>query len=733
MRRLDPRCPEVRPRHLPACLALALLVPLLASCADREAPAEILWDEWGVPHIYAESTEGLGHAFGWAQMRLHGDAILQLYGLARGRGAEYWGEGHLASDRLLHRLGLPEGAEAALGAQRPELRRYLEAFAEGMNAYAEAHPEALADSVERVLPVEPADPLRHGQRQMFAFVSLIGSQPSVIGLDGMPTRAYEREAQGSRAAASSGAAAGSNTWAIGPSRSASGNAMLLLNPHLPWRMPFMRWTEAKLAGPEGTHYGSTLIGVPVMILGFNEALGWSHTVNTVDALDAYRLRLEGDGYRFDGEVRAFEEERRVLRVRTPDGGTRPDTVLLRRSVHGPVAWTGDSTAVALRSPVVDRWGALGQWWEMARAGSLSEFEDVLRPLRIPFLTVAYADREGRVFYLSNGQVPERPSGDFARWQRTLPGDTPATLWEGILDYGDLPRVVDPESGFVQNSNSPPWLAAGPGEALEPDSFPPYLSPPGPLNLREQRGLEMLVADDTVSFDELVEMRYSNRLLMADRVLDDLLLAARASEDEVVRRAADVLEAWDRSANRESRGAVLFREWALRFCAGQGGGTAGGSCGWETPWSPSEPLATPDGLADPGAAAERLGRAARAVAGRHGSLDVAWGEVMRLSDDLPGNGATGQLGAFHVVEFGATNEEGSRFRPVHGDSWVAAVEFTPEGPRGELLLAYGNASQPGSPHDGDQLELLFSREMRPLWWSRDSVEAHLERRETPGRP
>lgn len=67
--------------------------------------------------------------------------------------------------------------------------------------------------------------------------------------------------------------------------------MLLINPHLPWGLPFMRFTEARLAGPESTVYGATLVGMPVMILGFNEHLGWSHTVNTVDALDAYRLRL----------------------------------------------------------------------------------------------------------------------------------------------------------------------------------------------------------------------------------------------------------------------------------------------------------------------------------------------------------------------------------------------------------------------------------------------------------
>jgi len=346
-------------------------------------------------------------------------------------------------------------------------------------------------------------------------------------------------------------------------------------------------------------------------------------------------------------------------------------------------------------------------------------------------TVSYADREGRILYLFNGQVPERPSGGFGRWQREAAGDTPANLREGILAYEELPRLVDPAGGFVQNSNSPPWWASVP-RTLEPDSFPAHLAPPGPLNLREERGLEMLLADETIAFDELVRLRHSSRMLMADRLLDELLPAARASADSLAREAARVLEAWDRAADADSRGAVLFQAWAAALCDGGAGGTRENPCGYGTRWSPDRPLATPDGLADPEAAAALLGRVAATVSDRHGALDVAWGDVMRLGPEIPGNGAPGALGSFHVVEYGPAGEDGRR-RAAHGDTWVAALEFTPDGPRGRILLSYGNASQPGSPHDGDQLELLSREEMRPLWWSRDSVEAHLERRETPGAP
>lgn len=691
-----------------------MLLLVLASTGACRPPAEVaevpveqsevLWDEWGVPHVYARNLEELGYGFGWAQVHSHGDALLRLYGTARGRGAEYWGADYLASDRLMHALGIPQSGPAALAAQPPAFRRYLQAFAAGINAYAEAHPEALADDVEAVLPVEAADVFRHGQRQLFTFASLTSNRPPIVQLSGQPVDAP----------------LGSNTWAIGLSRSASGHAMLLQNPHLPWGEPLMRFYEAHLAGPGVNVYGATLLGMPGIAIGFNEHLGWSHTVNTVDVLDTYRLRLAGDGYLFDGAVRPFDVRRHVLRVRQSDGTTRVDTVVARRSVQGPVVQMTDSTAIAVRAPLLQRHGALRQWWDMGRARSLDAFEAVLERLQIPMFTVSYADRDGHIFYLFNGQVPDRAQGDYAYWQQAVPGDTRATLWTSIHDYSELPKVTDPSTGFLQNSNSPPWFATLPSLLL-PSDYPAYMAPQWLLQ-REQRGLRMLLDDRSVTFDELVAMRYSNRMLLANRVLGDLLPAARRSEDALVREAVDVLARWDGAANAESRGALLFTMWVRAHCQGP----VTNPCGFEQPWQPEHPLSTPRDLAGVEQAVAVLGSVAAQVQDQFGRLDVPWGEVMRLSDELPGNGAVGDpLGVFHVVGY-APEQEGT-YRATFGDTWVAALEFTPDGPRGQVLLPYGNASQPGSPHDSDQLGLLARQEMRPLWFTRAEVEAHVEAR------
>jgi acyl-homoserine-lactone acylase len=718
-------------RALPVAAFLALLAVLLvlpaASAQQTPAPAgsarsEIVWDTWGVPHIFAATAEEAGYGYGWAQMHAHGNRLLRLYGLARGRAAEYWGEEYLPSDRLVRTVGIPEAGREGYAAQSPAFRRYLDAFAAGVNAYARDHPDLIAEEMKRALPVTGADLVAHTHRMFFTFLAG-GNQPALVDFEGLPTGAA--------------ATSGSNGWAIGPTHSASGRGLLLANPHWPWNTDLGTHFEAQLVATEAglDVYGTTLLGIPVPAIAFNDYLGWMHTVNTLDGFDTYVLTPVKGGYLLDGEVRLFETEQQTIQVRQPDDSLRPETLTVRRSVHGPVLPDrGDGQTLAARvvGLVEGQHGALQQWWDMARARNLAEFEAALRRLQVPQFTVLYADRDGHVLSLFNGRVPIRPSGDFWTWSQPVPGDTAATLWTAVHPYDDLPRVVDPPSGWVQNSNSPPWYTTVPSP-LDSDAYPPYLAPRF-LSFREQRSIELLRADDRFSLDDLTAARYSNRLLLADRFLDDLLPAARAADSPLAREAADVLAAWDRTADTDSRGGALFALWGLAMFPMD----VLTPEVFAVPWDPRDPLATPDGLADPAAAVAQLEAAATSLRDLAGALDVPWGEVHRLrregSDvDLPGNGATGDpLGAFHVVHYGAVVDgqiqyvpaADGRFRSIAGDTFVAAVEFGPEGATARVLLSYGNATQPGSPHVGDQLTLLARQELRPAWRTRAELQGHV---------
>jgi acyl-homoserine-lactone acylase len=663
-----------------------------------------------VPHVFADDTINLFYAFGWAQMHAHGDLLLRLYGQARGRAAEYWGKRFLESDRWLRTMGTPERSGEWYAAQSPDFRLNLDAFAAGINAYARQHPQRLSEEFQVVLPVTTEDVLAHTLR-FWLFFLWAGEQGTGI----VSFEQFGIQFKG-----------GSNAWAIAPQRSASGQTLLLANPHLFWS-EFI-FFEAQLTAPEYDAYGVTPAGMPVLGIAFNDALGWTHTVNTFDGWDAYVLTPSADGYLFEGEVRAFEYETQTLKVRQEDGTFRQDELVVRRSVHGPIVAERNGKPIALRVVGVDRWvsaaGVLEQWWAMGRAQSLDEFEAALGRMQLPMLNVLYADRDGHVLYVFAGQTPVRSAGDWEFWAGVVPGDTATTLWSAIHPYQDLPRVIDPPGGWVQNANEHPWTATLPFQ-VRPEDYPPYLAPPLDFpGFRAQRSMRMLTEDSAMTLDQLIADANATEVEFALRILDDLIAAARQG-GAVANRAAEVLAAWDRRVDGGSRGAVLFMAWVQAL-----GETTGlGPFLFATAWRAEAPLDTPSGLADPGAAVMALELAAEQIEVAYGALDVAWGDINRLhigAVDLPASGGPGDpAGIFRALDFFPMPD--GRSVSVGGDTYIAAVEFS-QPVRARVLTTYGNASQPGSPHIDDQLPLFAGNEMRPVWRTREEIAAHLEARE-----
>lgn len=665
------------------------IIFLLSATAPLAQRAEILWDDHGVPHIYADETEDLFYGFGWAQMESHGEVMLRLYGLARGRAAEHWGAAFLEHDRRAAASGARVDARRAIASWSPEMTRHVRAFASGVNAYAAAHPARLADSLHVVLPITEEDV---ALRMVMSF------------------RQFSDASRMSRQWA-----AGSNAWAITGPKSTSGNAILLANPHLPFTDHF-RFFEAHLVGPEVEIYGVTFVGLPLIAIGFNRRHGWTHTVTPQDFEDFYELRLADGGYVFDGEVRPFAADTTVLRIRQPGGGFASDTLVARRSVHGPVIAASGDRALAVRGVPGD--GALDQWWDMTRAASMAAFEEAAARQQVVGFTITYADRDGNILHHYGAASPERAAGDRAFWQGVVPGDTSATLWHDVHAYLDLPRLANPASGWVQNANEASFWGTWP-PPFSPHDFPDYFGPDD-VHFRAQRSLNLLDWPDALTFEEFSELRRDLRLELADRLVPDLVAAAREHGGDLAAHAADVLEAWDRTADAASRGGVLFNAWFAAL-AGRGAPV------FAQPWSVDDPRGTPSGLADPAAAAGALEAAAAQLLEQAGALDVPWGAVnrLRLDDhDLPASGAPGHLGAFRVLNFRPAGD--GRFEAVHGDTFVLVVEFGDD-PRAEALLTYGNATTADSPHRTDQLERAASGELRPVYFLREDVEANLRRR------
>ncbi len=359
-------------------------------------PTEILWDTWGVPHIYAGDEEETFRAFGWAQMHSHGDLILRLYAQARGQGAEVYGHEYRAADEAVRLLGIPTRGAAWYAAQSPAFTRNIDAFVAGMNEYARQFPDRLSAG-RSVLPVTGADTFRHMARLMALIVAANTECSGAIpGLD--------LELQES-----------STGWAFAPERTVGGHAMLLAAPSLPWQDVSTLY-EAQLTAPGIDIYGAAFVGFPVLAFGFNRNLAWTHTLSPADACDLYRLTPAGvapdTGYLVDGQIRAFDTITETLGVRQADGRLLFEPFVVRRAVQGPVLTRkGDMLAVRMAGqdqlPVA---GVAEQWWAMGKAGSWEEFQAALEPRQLPRFNVLYADRTGKIAGLVAANVPARAQG-----------------------------------------------------------------------------------------------------------------------------------------------------------------------------------------------------------------------------------------------------------------------------------------------------------------------------------
>jgi len=353
---------------------------------------------------------------------------------------------------------------------------------------------------------------------------------------------------------------------------------------------------------------------------------------------------------------------------------------------------------------------------MAQASNLAEFEDALKMMQSSMFNIIYADRTGNILYLFNGNIPKRKEGDFAFWKGTIDGTKTKYIWNRTHPYKDLPRLLNPPSGFIQNCNDPPWTSTLPA-GLDQGKFPAYMSSSW-TPLRPQRAINLILNNPVISYDQLIGIKHNTGMEAADRFLDDLLAAVEKYPDSMAIRAAAVLKEWDRNTDAGSKGAVLFAAWWDKVRNDL----------FEIPWNASEPASTPDGIKDKKKAVEMLVGAAMEVHQKYGALDVAWGTIYRYrlnGYDYPANGGPGEYGIFRTIYY--TDVSDHKKAAIAGETFVAVIE-SGEKVMARVLLSYGNASQPGNKHVGDQLKMLSEKKLRPALLDITDIRNHTEERE-----
>ena len=526
---------------------------------SREYDVEIARDSFGVPHINGKTDADTAYGLAYAHAEDDFSTIEDVVAMTRGRYGALAGSDGAKVDFVLHLLGARETAERRYLELSPQVRAVAEAYAAGLNHYADKHPDEVR--LSKLFPVT-------GQDIVTGFVL---RAPFFYGLDGTIGALAEGKPQPRESAARMTPIGrdpemnGSNAFAIAPKRMADGKTWLISNSHQPYEGQ-VAWYEAVTHSGEGLDMAGALFpGSPFVLLGHNRNLGWTNTVNRPDLIDVYKLVLNeaGDKYRFDGKWLTLQSKRIWLPVKFgPFKLPVPQTVY--RSIHGPVIKNGNG-AFAVRYAGIDSVMAVEQYYRNTKAANWDEWTKSMALGGIPATNFIYADKTGRVAYIYNALFPDRkPCFDYTG---ILPGDTSASLWNGPVGFDRYPKIVDPASGFVQNANNNPFLAAGPGSEMVRTDYSPYLGIELGMTNRGLRATEMLAADTSITPEELLAIKmdtgYSKQSWVGSWMAS--FAALDLTDDPELQKAQKLLAGWDWSS--DGKGAAdAFAERIIRFGA-----------------------------------------------------------------------------------------------------------------------------------------------------------------------
>ncbi len=693
------------------CLAFLLLSGVAAADSVR-----ILRDPWGVPHVLAESDYAAMYGLGWAVGEDQLVEALSALWTAQGRRSEVDGEDAIGVDRTMRLMRVTSDIEEAWPNYEESFRETSLGFAAGLNAYMRAHPDRVPSWAE---PIHPAWPMALGR--FIDFIPQIGRAngkarrlaPALEIITNQPSRPWARTI-------------GSNGWAVGPSRTASGETILLTDPHLPWTHEF-RLYESHVRGKTFECAGAGFVGVPMPQFARNAHLAWGWTWNGPDHADAYRLELDpddSDRYMFDGESRAFEKREETFRL--PDGTARTET--LYESVHGPVSHRNieEGYAVAYRLSAYGQTNGGPQYLAMLRAETLDELDEAMEGLQVCHFNQIAADSTGSIRYLWGGRIPQRPAG--VNFKSIIEGTTSATLWDAddVVRLADLPGVRDPECGFVQNCNNSPQTTTLTKDDPQPESFLPGVVRGGGDTLRAWY-LRSRLADPEVITVELAREIATDGHMIPHGPMSRLLKHSwheygGAFEDrELIAKSIEEVLAWNGKPILHSPVPTLFTMWLWKTFN-------------ETIMLPVNLMETPINDVDE-AFARRLFagmlEAQKELKALVPFARIPWGMfhvIQRNNRVWPVE--TGMYPAISLMNanIGKNSTDLKDLGCVIGSAYVGFHVFTKDGIRSESVMPLGQTDDPSLDYVDAMTDLFAERRLKPLPFS-DAEMAEIEMVET----
>lgn len=706
-------------------IGLLLFFLVLSACTSSEELSrlearaervEIVRDDFGVPHIYAETDADAVFGMLYAQCEDDFNRVEQNYIWATGRLAEAEGATALYSDLRAQLFMTEDEAKAAFEESPDWLKELCVAFADGVNYYLETHPEVEPRVIKHFEPWMPyyfsegsigGDIERVSTRKIKAFYG-----------DQRPIDFIESEAIAAEVALLE--PAGSNGIALNSQKTKSGNAMLLINPHTSF---FFRG-EMHVVSEEGLNaYGAVTWGQFFIYQGFNEKTGWMHTSTYTDVIDEFveevRKTANGLEYRYGTQWRPVKSFDTTLKVRSDDGSLVEQTFTLYRTYHGPVTHQLD-----------DNWVSTAMMWSPARAleqsfirtkqNGYEGFSNMMNLKTNSSNNTVYADAEGNIAYWHGNFIPKRNMRfDYAQ---PVDGTNPETDWQGLHEVSEHITLLNPSTGWLQNCNSTPFTLAG-DDSPKPEDYPYYMST-APENFRGIHAIRLLANEQKHDLQSLIQLAYDPSLPAFEVLIPGLIDAYDRFPDPELSPIIDALRSWDFKTNLDSEAMSIAHFYGTRLLREIKRPNGYSELEHLTFWGSSE--------SDPKKKLALLSATVEQMTADFGTPLIAWGEVNRyqridgsiyqaFSDSLPSIAiphASGRWGA--LAAYGARYHNNTKkIYGTRGNSFVAVVEF---GDKVEAysLLAGGQSGDPSSKHFDDQTSLYVDGAFKKVPFYKEEV-------------
>jgi acyl-homoserine-lactone acylase len=672
--------------------------------------AAIYRDEFGVPHIHAESEASALYAHGYAQAQDRAAALLENLRMAKGELAAVYGASKLEEDMQKRLLRIAETSQERYHTLEPQVRCLVEAFTDGVNCWLAEHPASLPEWAAPIIP------------QDVVALNYWLVQSWCLGLATMKL-AMHRTAASEHSQMTS--PHNSNEWAVSPEHSAESCAILLIDPHVPWEGMY-RWYEAHIHAGNLHAAGFTITGLPFILLGFTDHVSWAATAGGADSCDLVEEQLDEPGgkrYRYGDAWLNVEETTTQVQVREGDQ-LRSVGRVLRRTQHGPVLAEEGDRAYVMHSAFEGQIGTVEQSYAMNQMRSMADFKLAMNRKLFVSQNMMAADTAGDIYYVQYGRCPERAAGYDCL--KPIPGWLREAEWGEPVDINRMPHIENPPySHWMQNCNVTPFHTT-PEHAIDHRAYPKELLMAHVGDVYRPRGFRvssLLHRQGIIGHEEARRIAMDCYVMAAEPWIAALQRAEaqygheRPENSAVRAQALNLLAAWDGYSRKESIGPAVFKYWRLEYARLHPEINA-----------ENEHLSLPRKTEELRDALVALERGCQALLKAFGRLDIEWGEVKRVrrgEHSLPLSGdAFSNLGfrTLRATE-GLDPEADGRFYGAAGNSCTTIV-LMKNPPEAWSITPWGQCDDPASTHYFDQAMLFSNEQFKPMWFGYEPDLAHM---------